>query len=195
MKWRFPDTIDCPKQYCTWQLNFDFSNVDVARNAAMAHYRKEHAKNDLLCVLCNTLISMSSQSNMIQHYGRKHPNARIPEPLPVPTTSKDTVSESTMVSADKLNERKNTPSAINNNKNKNNNERSSSRRSRKFHPETESTNFITSTPVESGEQSNLRPATDRPRRSYSRHIRFADVSIKYIFSTWSPNNYLVVHLS
>lgn len=72
MKWRFPNTNNCPKVYC----NRWFEN----RYAARLHYCKEHAKNDLLCVECNTLISMTGQQNMVNHYQRKHPNTSIPMP-------------------------------------------------------------------------------------------------------------------
>lgn len=93
MKWRFPDTIKCPKVYCSWY--FRFGHFRFGRTAAMKHYREVHAKNDLLCVECNALISMTSQNDLINHYEKKHPTALIPEP----TNTAHTASESTDLSA------------------------------------------------------------------------------------------------
>lgn len=77
MEWRFPDINGCPKMYCT--AIFD------DRFFAMAHYRVVHAKTDLLCLECNTLISMNNPDDLIRHYERKHPSA--PAPLPKTTTT------------------------------------------------------------------------------------------------------------
>lgn len=75
MAWRFPRTRTCPKVYCNKYFE--------SRHAAMQHYSKMHAKIDLLCEECNTLISMSGQHNMINHFQRKHPDS----PIPMPTVS------------------------------------------------------------------------------------------------------------
>lgn len=72
MKWRFPNIDSCPKVYCNRWFE--------SRYAAKVHYCKEHAKNDLLCTECDTLISMTGQLNMVNHYQRKHPDADIPMP-------------------------------------------------------------------------------------------------------------------
>lgn len=78
IKWRFPDTTHCPKVYCNrW---FD------SRYAARLHYCKDHAKNDLLCKICKTLISMTGENNLVNHYQRKHPS----DPIPMPTSSAST---------------------------------------------------------------------------------------------------------
>lgn len=90
MKWRFPDTVHCPKTYCSKYFS-GWNSPAICRKAAMLHYCKEHAKNDLLCIECNKLISMSSQHNLIQHYQRKHPSA----PIPLPTTSMPSISADT----------------------------------------------------------------------------------------------------
>lgn len=73
MRWRFPShTKNCPKVYCNKYFE--------SRQATMQHYCKEHAKTDLLCEECDTLISMTGQHNMINHYQRKHPDSPIPMP-------------------------------------------------------------------------------------------------------------------
>lgn len=72
MRWRFPGTNNCPKVYCNKYFE--------SRHATMQHYCKVHAKNDLLCEECNTLISMMGQHNLINHFQRKHPNSPIPMP-------------------------------------------------------------------------------------------------------------------
>lgn len=78
MKWHFPSIIRCPKIYCNRWFE--------SRYAARLHYCKEHAKNDLLCNVCNTLISMTAENNLINHFQRKHPN----EPIPMPNSSAPT---------------------------------------------------------------------------------------------------------
>lgn len=89
MRWRFPGTNNCPKVYCNKYFE--------SRHATMQHYCKVHAKNDLLCEECNTLISMTGQHNLINHFQRKHPNAPIPMPTSSvpPTESEPTALEST----------------------------------------------------------------------------------------------------
>lgn len=75
MMWNFPRTNNCPKVYCNKYFE--------SRHATMQHYCKMHAKNDLLCEECDTLISMTGQHNLINHFQRKHPNS----PIPMPTSS------------------------------------------------------------------------------------------------------------
>lgn len=94
IEWHFPRTNNCPKVYCNKYFE--------SRHATMQHYCKVHAKNDLLCEECNSLISMTGQHNLINHFQRKHPHA----PIPMPTSS---VPESTnapirIVQIDELNE-------------------------------------------------------------------------------------------
>lgn len=86
-KWRFPNTNTCPKVYCNKYFE--------SRHATMQHYYKMHAKNDLLCEECDTLISMTGQHNMINHFQRKHPNL----PIPMPTSASVCNSETEMPKA------------------------------------------------------------------------------------------------
>lgn len=82
MRWRFPRTKNCPKVYCNKYFE--------SRHATMQHYYKMHAKNDLLCEECDTLISMTGQHNMINHFQRKHPNSPIPMPNAASVASSET---------------------------------------------------------------------------------------------------------
>lgn len=88
MKWRFPKTNNCPKVYCNKYFESQY--------ATMQHYSKVHAKSDLLCEECDTLISMTGQHNMINHFQRKHPNSPIPMPTTVASVgSNETVEKAT----------------------------------------------------------------------------------------------------
>lgn len=69
-QWKFPQITSCPRSHCKEK----YSN----RDAAIAHYRDVHAKYDVLCNDCNSIVSVSSSHNLIHHYKRKHPNIEPP---------------------------------------------------------------------------------------------------------------------
>lgn len=70
-QWRFPMHLkECPVRGCRLQ----FKN----RQNTIAHYKKVHAKNAILCSLCNKPIAAKQASLFIKHYRRMHPKSSVP---------------------------------------------------------------------------------------------------------------------
>lgn len=66
-QWQFPkNTTRCPVSNCRVERGF--------RSLAIDHYRKRHAKNFILCGLCNKPIPAKSIYGVILHYKKIHPN-------------------------------------------------------------------------------------------------------------------------
>lgn len=68
--WTFPDQTKCPNIHC--QIEF------ATRSHAIIHYKRQHAKNAILCELCSKPIAAHSAGAFIQHYQRTHPFKKIP---------------------------------------------------------------------------------------------------------------------
>lgn len=87
-RWLFPNTTQCPTPKC--RMNFK------SRSVAIAHYKVKHAFKSILCSLCDKPICAAKLKDFIEHYGRRHPNAKIPFNLdqlagPLPCESKPTI--------------------------------------------------------------------------------------------------------
>lgn len=68
--WIFPDITQCPNRSC--KLKFE------NRWETMEHFRDHHAKQAILCELCNKPISSLTRIDFIRHYQRIHPNRKLP---------------------------------------------------------------------------------------------------------------------
>lgn len=65
--WKFPSKqTNCPVQRCR-KLSFD------SRSAVIQHYKREHAKISIFCVICEKPIISPSKQKFKLHYKRCHP--------------------------------------------------------------------------------------------------------------------------
>lgn len=70
-KWRFSkDLKQCPVSKC----NLEFET----RQEAIVHYKMTHAKNSIFCALCDKPICTDTTREFLIHYGRMHPNEKVP---------------------------------------------------------------------------------------------------------------------
>lgn len=70
-QWRFPKDLErCPISSCQELFDDRFEAID--------HYRKEHAKNSILCYICAIPIYTYSFKDFEAHFNRMHPNDGIP---------------------------------------------------------------------------------------------------------------------
>lgn len=70
-KWRFSKNLkQCPVNGC----NLKFAT----RQEAIAHYKMTHAKNSIYCAICAKPICSSKPGQFRIHYGRMHPNEKVP---------------------------------------------------------------------------------------------------------------------
>lgn len=70
IQWRFPQITSCPRKNCKEKFN--------NRAETIAHYREVHAKYDVLCNECNTIVAVSGSQNMLNHYKRRHSDIEPP---------------------------------------------------------------------------------------------------------------------
>ncbi|XP_031628123.1 uncharacterized protein LOC116343934 isoform X2 [Contarinia nasturtii] len=70
MSWKFPEIKSCPRTNCKQKFE--------TRGEAINHYRENHSQYDVLCQVCNILVSLSGSHNLMNHYKRKHPDAEMP---------------------------------------------------------------------------------------------------------------------
>lgn len=68
--WIFPDTTMCPNGSCKRKFN--------NRSETMTHFRDQHAKDSILCKICQKPISTKSSHEFARHYKRLHPNLKVP---------------------------------------------------------------------------------------------------------------------
>ena len=68
--WNFPDTTECPNRSCRRR----FEN----RLETLEHFRDYHAKDAILCFLCDKPVSSPTSRCFIRHYRRIHPNEKVP---------------------------------------------------------------------------------------------------------------------
>lgn len=72
--WRYPeDTRKCPAKNC--------GRKSKTQAYAIAHYKRIHSKDAILCEICNKPLSVTNQNNFISHYKRQHPNEQVPHNL------------------------------------------------------------------------------------------------------------------
>lgn len=69
-QWRFPrDVSRCPVRNCTETFEF--------RSVGIAHYKEQHAKNAIFCLICQRPVLTKSLSFFINHYREKHPGEEL----------------------------------------------------------------------------------------------------------------------
>lgn len=69
-QWTFPDQTKCPNKQC--QIEF------ATRSHAIIHYKRQHAKNAILCELCSKPIATHTVNTFVNHYRQTHPFKKIP---------------------------------------------------------------------------------------------------------------------
>lgn len=67
--WLFPETNSCPNGHC--------STVNKSRKAAMIHFQERHAKDAILCEVCNKPIAQ--KRHFFNHFLNMHPKNPLPK--------------------------------------------------------------------------------------------------------------------
>lgn len=70
-QWRYPNNLmQCPNVKCCKEFE--------TRSNAIAHFKELHAKDAILCSICQKPIAAQYESVFIRHWERKHPQMKMP---------------------------------------------------------------------------------------------------------------------